>query len=831
VEPSHDIALLAPGRIIGGAYRVVRALAEGGMGTVYEVEQITTGARRALKVMHGHFAADGSLRARFVAEARIVAGIPSDHVAQVVDAGHDEDTGTLFIVMELLEGTTLSRELRRREAFAWRDVVEIVRQIAHALGAAHARGVVHRDLKPANVFLSRSRHAGIRLMVKVLDFGIAKAVAGVNDAPLAVLGTPAWMAPEQTALDGAIGPQTDVWALGLLTFLMLTGKHFFPGANVKNANTATLLREVVVEPIIPASVRATQLGQADRLPPDFDQWFARCVVRDPAARFADASVAYEALSVLAPPLSTEHAPATLSVDPLPIAPTPMTAVVRADAHVTAIETPLAARVSRAGMPSGAPAKTRPEGEGGTPKMAAAGLIVAIVALVAAAAIAMVLVVTNRRNETLGATSLVMPPPPAPTPARTIARLHGSNTIGAELAPALAEAFLRRRTGAATVVRRRTAADELVVEARQGERPVEQIEVFAHGSATAFEDLAAGKCDIGMSSRRIHDDEVTKLGALGNLASAASEHVIALDGIAVIVNPTNPVSSLTKAQIAQIFSGAIRSWSEVGGADRPIAVFARDDKSGTYDTFRTLVLGSTALVSGAARIESSEALSDAVAGDERAIGFIGLPYVRSAKAVMVKDAGSVPLLPSPMTVSTESYPLARRLYLYVPLGAAETSRDFLDFALSEDGQRVVQSAGFVDLRPECDPNAAACTGCSAAYRDAVRDACRLSIDFRFDRGSTQLDTRALRDLQRIVALMGRPANSERSLLLFGFSDGKGPRPDNLALSDQRAGIVASQLRARGLHVAVARGLGPDMPVADDATEEGRERNRRVEVWLR
>jgi phosphate transport system substrate-binding protein len=184
----------------------------------------------------------------------------------------------------------------------------------------------------------------------------------------------------------------------------------------------------------------------------------------------------------------------------------------------------------------------------------------------------------------------------------------------------------------------------------------------------------------------------------------------------------------------------------------------------------------------------------------------------------------------MTVSTEDYPLARRLYLYAPPSAPIAAREFVDFALSEEGQRVVETVGFVDLRPECDAQAR-CASCPPAYREAVQGGCRLSIDFRFDRGSTQLDTRALRDLQRIVALMSRPANASRSLLLFGFSDKSGPRQDNLALSEQRAKIVASQLRARGLPVAMARGFGPDMPVADDDTGEGRERNRRVEVWLR
>jgi phosphate transport system substrate-binding protein len=185
----------------------------------------------------------------------------------------------------------------------------------------------------------------------------------------------------------------------------------------------------------------------------------------------------------------------------------------------------------------------------------------------------------------------------------------------------------------------------------------------------------------------------------------------------------------------------------------------------------------------------------------------------------------------MTVSTEDYPLARRLYLYAPLNASVVSRDFIDFALSEEGQKIAQSTGFVDLRPECDPNASKCTACSTQYKETVKNACRLSVDFRFDRGSTELDTRALRDLQRLVTLMGKVENSGKSIVLLGFSDGTGSRADNVALSQQRASMVAGQLSARGLHVETTRGLGPEMPVADDASDEGRQRNRRVEVWLR
>ena len=805
---------IKPGTLVGGAYRVVRPLAEGGMGAVYEVEQIATGARRALKVMHGHFAFDASLRARFVREARLAASIPSDHVALVLDAGQDDATGALFLVMELLDGATLSHELRRRGPFSWSAALSILGQIAHALGAAHALGIVHRDLKPANVFLARSRHASIPFTVKLLDFGIAKAVAGESEATTAVLGTPVWMAPEQTTVHETIGPPADVWSFGLLTFLILCGRHYFASGNVKAVATATALREVIVDPLVPAGVRAGELGLADRVPAGFGDWFARCVDRLPSNRFPDARAAFEALARLpAPAYSAESARWEAWAD-------------RSDSLVemplTTVETPhpsqnISPSASTAARSTG-PGRGRPWS------------LVALGSALALLAATVVVSLSWRARE--GRPAAAVAPALAFVPTAPLAlRMHGSNTMGSELGPALAEAFLTKQTGSKVVVRRRTAPDEMLVEAREGDRVVGTIEIFAHGSSTGFDDLGAGRCDVGMSSRRIRADEVARLSRLGNLSSAASEHVVALDGLALIVNPTNPISALTKAQIANIFAGSVRNWKDAGGFARPIVVHARDDKSGTYDTFKTLVLGGRPLVDGALRHESSEELSDAVAGDPDAIGFIGLPYIRSAKAVMVQESGSAQLLPSPMTVSTEDYPLARRLYLYVSLAAGATAHDFVDFAQSEEGQRIVQAAGFVDLRPVCDANAFRCTSCSREYRETVRGSCRMSMDFRFDRSSTELDTRALADLQRVVSMMQRPEAASRSLLLLGFSDGTGSRAENIVLAQQRAGTVASQLRARGLHVELERGFGPDMPVADDSIQEGRERNRRVEVWLR
>lgn len=286
---------LTAGSVFAGEYRVLRPLAEGGMGAVYEVQQVGTGALRALKIMHPAMVNDEKLRARFVQEARVSALIESDHVVQVVGAGVDAGTGIPWLAMELLKGETLAQFLARRGTLALWEMRDIFSQLCHALAAAHGVGVVHRDLKPENIFLGVARREGVQFTVKVLDFGIAKLIAEAQHTHTAAIGTPLWMAPEQTEVGASVRPATDVWALGLLAFYCLTGFHFWRVANAERLSAAALLREVVLDSIAVASDRAAEYHRADRIPPGFDGWFARCVVRDIDKRFQSAKEAREAL--------------------------------------------------------------------------------------------------------------------------------------------------------------------------------------------------------------------------------------------------------------------------------------------------------------------------------------------------------------------------------------------------------------------------------------------------------------------------------------------------------------------------------------------------------
>ena len=283
---------LIEGQVFAGQFRVVKALAQGGMGAVYVVEQLSTGKKRALKLMLPSAAVVDGAR-RFEQEARTSSLIPSEHVVDVIAAGIEGPERIPWLAMELLEGESLEAHLERIGPLSPGQAHEILAQLAHALSAAHDLGVVHRDLKPDNIFLARSRISNSEFMVKVLDFGLATVVEATTRNTTA-LGSPLWMAPEQTQTDESISLGTDVWAIGLIVFRMLSGRHYW---RTLDGPLVALMREVLIEPLPAASQRSREVGGAE-LPAGFDEWFERCVVRIAAHRFQHAREAWQELHVL-----------------------------------------------------------------------------------------------------------------------------------------------------------------------------------------------------------------------------------------------------------------------------------------------------------------------------------------------------------------------------------------------------------------------------------------------------------------------------------------------------------------------------------------------------
>jgi serine/threonine protein kinase len=282
-----------PGTLIASRYRVIREIGRGGMGAVYLVEHVHTGARHALKALHSHLSSSGNAVERFRREARVASLIQSDHIATISDAdASGGDQGVPFLVMELLNGVDVEQLVRERQRLPPQLVVAILKQAARALERAHAAGIVHRDLKPENLFYHHPPDGAP--LIKVLDFGISKAVgAGEtgNDPALTgvggIVGTPLYMAPEQ-AVGGPVSPQTDIWAIGMIAFRLLAGEPYWQGAD-RPSVIASLMAGL---PSMP-SLRAVHI------PMGFDAWFSRSCAHEPAQRFE--SVAQQA-AALAPAL-------------------------------------------------------------------------------------------------------------------------------------------------------------------------------------------------------------------------------------------------------------------------------------------------------------------------------------------------------------------------------------------------------------------------------------------------------------------------------------------------------------------------------------------------
>ncbi|MFO0612677.1 MAG: ImcF-related family protein [Polyangiaceae bacterium] len=294
----EGLVALTAGMVFAGDFRVVRPLSAGGMGAVYVVQQISTNKPRALKIMRADLVANDDLRRRFEQEARVGADIASDHVVEVIAAGVDAQTGMPWLAMELLSGRDLETYARSTGPVPFHTFASLFQQLGHALTAAHDMRIVHRDLKPENIYLADSRRADGAFTVKILDFGIAKTLADAKTRLTAAVGTPLWMAPEQSSPTSTLGPAADVWALGLIAFRLLVGKVFWVSAHHPEASTMMIMREVLMDPVPAASARAAQLGTAAQLPPGFDGWFARCVERDPTRRFQDARQAMQGLAAM-----------------------------------------------------------------------------------------------------------------------------------------------------------------------------------------------------------------------------------------------------------------------------------------------------------------------------------------------------------------------------------------------------------------------------------------------------------------------------------------------------------------------------------------------------
>jgi len=221
-------------------------------------------------------------------------------------------------------------------------------------------------------------------------------------------------------------------------------------------------------------------------------------------------------------------------------------------------------------------------------------------------------------------------------------------------------------------------------------PGADISVRGGGSSVGIASLIDGTCDIADASRPIKDSELDKAIANGRDPKA---FVIAMDGIAVVVHPSNPVNALSRKQLKDIFTGKISNWSQLGGKDEKIVVISRDTSSGTFEAFGELVLMKEKVRPDALMQASNQAVASTVARTPASIGYVGLGFIYSSVKALEIDG----VMPSKKTVLTGKYPVGRPLFMYTNADPKGLVKEFIDFIASEEGQRIADEEGYVGLK--------------------------------------------------------------------------------------------------------------------------------------
>lgn len=245
-------------------------------------------------------------------------------------------------------------------------------------------------------------------------------------------------------------------------------------------------------------------------------------------------------------------------------------------------------------------------------------------------------------------------------------IKGSDTLGAKLVPQLAEQFKAQNAGTT-------------------------FDIAAEGSTTGIAAIIDGTAQIGMSSRRAKPAEV---GAASSKGINLKPTIVAYDGIAVIVNSANPIKTLTRKQVEQIFTGDIADWSAIGGSGGKISVYTRNTASGTYSDFKELAMKKRDYAGGSQKMAGNEQIAAEVGKNANGVGYVGMAYMKASGVKAVPIDG---VIPSIETIHAKTYPYARPTFYYTNGEPSGVAKQFLDFTLSGAGQAIVQRVGFVPIR--------------------------------------------------------------------------------------------------------------------------------------
>ncbi len=423
----------------------------------------------------------------------------------------------------------------------------------------------------------------------------------------------------------------------------------------------------------------------------------------------------------------------------------------------------------------------------------------------------------------------LPPASAQASRTVLLRLAGSDALGGKLARRLASGYLASIGDSGILLVPGGADHPAEVTGIQGGQS-ETIQVASGLPASGFAALLRGTAEMAMSPRRILPAEAERLSSLGDMTSPANEAVIGIQGVVAVVSPANKLSSLTVPQLRGILAGRLTDWSQLGGVRGPIHVHVVDNQGGTADAPQDMLIGQDDIAGTVYRVANEQSLAAVVASDTANIGFATFGNTGAAKVLSVAENGASPVAPTDLSISTEAYPLSRRLYVYTsPALPNQFVKRFAAYVSSAVGQGAVAAEGMVPLTIKAEAETVPDTA-SERFRQVVAGAARLSVNFRFQPGSMELDTRATRDLDLLVTYLRAQRVDPSRVILAGFADNSGTPTANQAVAQRRAEAIMTALAKSSIVPGKALAFGAELPVADNATLEGRERNRRVEVYL-
>jgi phosphate transport system substrate-binding protein len=436
-------------------------------------------------------------------------------------------------------------------------------------------------------------------------------------------------------------------------------------------------------------------------------------------------------------------------------------------------------------------------------------------------------------------------------------MAGDPVIAERLMPALIEAFSQQRGYYLTQSGADRHAVTLELRESTSDRAAAEIEIHSSSSDEGFADLLAEEADIVLSSRALNPEELAlaKDAGFGSLSTPSRNRVIALDALVPVVSPRNGIQEISPEDLAGVFSGRISNWRDFGGVDAPIELHMRQPGAGAMAVFKNRIMdpASAEFAENISRHETDRALVDAVSRNPFAIGLTSLSELGNARPVALTGGCGFNANATPEALKSDDYPLTAPMFLYLRPGRLPAvGREVLRFLDSPAAQIAILRAGFVDQAFSRTPvnrqgnrlaNAIRSAGDEVSLADlqrlvaAMDGARRLSVTFRFDGGSTDLNAQSRSNIALLARALETGTLGAKELVFVGFSDGQGPADANQKLSRQRAASVRNAVRAEATTADLSRvrlrveGFGEAMPMACDENEWGRQINRRVEVWVR